>query len=1221
MSFAQAAGNVTFSVDMNSYGGSFTTVYVSGAFNSWSGVSNPLVDMGGGIWSGVIAMPAGLQEYKFTMDDWALQEALTPNTICSITTGGLTNRLVYVDGDETLSTPCFDSCDACGAAAPAGGDITVTVDMSTSGETFTSMYLVGSFNGWVGTANIMADNGDGTWSTTATMPGGAQEFKFAFDDWAGSETLIWYDACYANNEGNTNRQVYVDGNADLGTFCYGSCGACVVGGGGLPTLTFDDAASITPWAGVGDGTNPEASIAWNAAGNGTGAMALTGVNPDAAIGKAYTFEYASTGHDFSGSTSYTLSFDLKSEPGFVGSAVHSQITLPGAGAVNNFDLQTGGLNDATWTSYSYEISGVDNSSDALNMHFNMAAGAFVGAGGTLLVDNVVLAVSVAVPGCMDVNATNYNAAATIDDGSCTYPAITLTGEDCDDDATEMRITGPFWGWNPTGGPVAVSNGDGTWTVTLDPGPSTDMEYLWVKDGVQENLLDNVPQDLGCTPITDGAAYANRLWVIGSGNVTGDVYDLCTNCDGTGGLTPLTLTVDACDATPAEVRITGPFWGWDTAGGPVATDNGDGTWTVTLDPAPVADMEYLWVMDGVQENLLDNAPQDLTCTPITDGAAYANRLWTVGSADVTGDVYDSCTACPVDAADVTFQVDMNDYAGGEVISYINVSGDWNGWCGDCNQLTDADLDGVWTGTISVPSGDSYFKYTINNWADEEALAGAGSCVETNGSFTNRTLSVDAGVAQSLDVVCFTSCYACATGETPGCTNVNGSNYDALATVNDGSCLFDVTFQLNTLTSGVDFTGGAHLFGSFNGWCGGCAAMTDDGGGLWSLTVELAEGQYEYKYSNDAGNTVAEDVAGIGGCVVENFGFWNRSVQVTDDMTLDVVCWEGCSDCVPGEGCTDATANNYDAAAVVDNGSCLYDVIFTVDMNQYGTAGVDYTTPEVNGVFNAWCGGCAPMADPELDGVWTVTIELGVGTYQYQFAIDSWTDQEFGLDPAAACTIGANRFVDVTGVTDIGQVCWESCGACVAPVFVDVTFRVDMSNETLSPNGVHIAGAFQGWDAAANEMTHLGFGIYETTVNVSGNQSYQYKYINGNAFGSDEVIPPSCNVDNNRQVAIGDVDMVVDLVCFAQCEACAGCTDPFSVEYNPFAGSDDGSCATAIVFGCTYVDAENYMAAANSDDGSCTFAPVVNDCPEDQDGDGAIGTSDLLAVLAAFGSDCP
>ncbi|MGB0445636.1 MAG: hypothetical protein ACPGGC_06300, partial [Porticoccaceae bacterium] len=60
---------------------------------------------------------------------------------------------------------------------------------------------------------------------------------------------------------------------------------------------------------------------------------------------------------------------------------------------------------------------------------------------------------------------------------------------------------------------------------------------------------------------------------------------------------LTVTTDG-----SAVRMTGPWWGWDPNGGPEAVDNSDGTWTVTLDPAPTENMEYLWVVDGVQENL-------------------------------------------------------------------------------------------------------------------------------------------------------------------------------------------------------------------------------------------------------------------------------------------------------------------------------------------------------------------------------------------------------------------------------------------------------------------------------------------------------------------------------------------------------------------------------------------------------------------------------------------
>ena len=52
---------------------------------------------------------------------------------------------------------------------------------------------------------------------------------------------------------------------------------------------------------------------------------------------------------------------------------------------------------------------------------------------------------------------------------------------------------------------------------------------------------------------------------------------------------LTVTTTVCDGA-SSVAMTGPWWGWDPSAGPVASDNGDGTWTFTFTPAPTDDME-------------------------------------------------------------------------------------------------------------------------------------------------------------------------------------------------------------------------------------------------------------------------------------------------------------------------------------------------------------------------------------------------------------------------------------------------------------------------------------------------------------------------------------------------------------------------------------------------------------------------------------------------------
>ncbi|MEZ4798642.1 MAG: hypothetical protein R2809_02460 [Flavobacteriales bacterium] len=52
-------------------------------------------------------------------------------------------------------------------------------------------------------------------------------------------------------------------------------------------MTFDDAASITPWITAGDASLPEASMTWNPTGVTTGALQISGSNTSAGIGRAY----------------------------------------------------------------------------------------------------------------------------------------------------------------------------------------------------------------------------------------------------------------------------------------------------------------------------------------------------------------------------------------------------------------------------------------------------------------------------------------------------------------------------------------------------------------------------------------------------------------------------------------------------------------------------------------------------------------------------------------------------------------------------------------------------------------------------------------------------------------------------------------------------------------------------------------------------------------------
>ena len=227
----------------------------------------------------------------------------------------------------------------------------------------------------------------------------------------------------------------------------------------------------------------------------------------------------------------------------------------------------------------------------------------------------------------------------------------------------------------------------------------------------------------------------------------------------------------------------------------------------------------------------------------------------------------------------------------------------------------------------------------------------------------------------------------------------------------SAISNVTFQVDMNDVTDNFTT-PEVNGTFNTWCGSCAPMTDENGdGVWELVIALEPGLYEYKFSYDAWAGQETLVPGSS-CTMTTGPFTNRVLEVSGDQVLDVVCWASCAACGINAG--------------------PYPVTFKIDMSQY--AGT-FTTPEVNGNFNNWCGACAPMTDADGDNIWEVTIPLNTGSYEYKFSYDGWTGQE-ALTDGSACTTTiegyTNRYVMVEAATELTAVCWESCEACSVSV---------------------------------------------------------------------------------------------------------------------------------------------------------------------------------------------
>ena len=218
--------------------------------------------------------------------------------------------------------------------------------------------------------------------------------------------------------------------------------------------------------------------------------------------------------------------------------------------------------------------------------------------------------------------------------------------------------------------------------------------------------------------------------------------------------------------------------------------------------------------------------------------------------------------------ITFQVNMNNYTG-PAFTNVYVSGTFNGWSGNANPMTDANLDGIWEVTLPINPGAIEYKFSLDNWANSEQFAGGETCTITSGGFTNRSYTV-VGDA-NLGAVCYESC---------------------------SFCTANVTFKvdMNNYT-GAAFTG-VFINGTFNGWNGTSNPMSDANlDGVWDVTLPLPNGTIEYKFTLDGWNA-SEQFAGGETCTITSGGFTNRVYTVAGVADLGVVCYESCVACISG-----------------------------------------------------------------------------------------------------------------------------------------------------------------------------------------------------------------------------------------------------------------------------------------------------------------------------------
>ncbi len=456
--------------------------------------------------------------------------------------------------------------------------------------------------------------------------------------------------------------------------------------------------------------------------------------------------------------------------------------------------------------------------------------------------------------------------------------------------------------------------------------------------------------------------------------------------------------------------------------------------------------------------------------------------------------------------VTFQVDMN----GQTVSPlgVHVAGNWQeeaGFPGDWQpntaQLADGNSDGIYTLTVDIPAGQYEYKFLNgNNWPFEEGIPAVS---QKGGGNSNRFFAVTDWHADN--------------GGWMMPANLFGGSAPAGRVA--------VRLQIDMANQTISDLG-VHVAGDIitPNWTPGYGAATQSSGTKYAYVTHVnPSASYQYKFVN--GNDWEINDVGVGEFVPAPCGNGgNRVVEVaTSDLILEASCFGSCDLCAPAA-----------------------EVTFIVDLNGAGTISPDGGF--IAGSFNGFSG--EAMNDMG-DGMYSITLTLDAGTYDFKFqnGAGGW---EGNLQGSCAVAGGGNRevIVNTEGQPQTyGPFCFGSCEVTCAPIPdpANITFRVDMNAQVVSPNGVWLIGNFTNpnWQGGAIAMEDANSdGIYEATSLLAGSATFEYKFVNGDVFvaqndeffGNTEQLAcniPSGNGGWNRVHTRSGVAEVLPVVQFNQC----------------------------------------------------------------------------------------
>ena len=677
---------------------------------------------------------------------------------------------------------------------------------------------------------------------------------------------------------------------------------------------------------------------------------------------------------------------------------------------------------------------------------------------------------------------------------------------------------------------------------------------------------------------------------------------------------VTFNVDMSDQ---EVGNEGPTLGmgayYPAAGFIMSDDDGDQVWSYTIDLDPgtyTYKFRNGWWTDWNTGSGWEDVPQECEVGDFGDREVVVSNE----NLNINPVCFGSCSVECIEIiySNVTFQVDMTDE---DLLpsDIVYVNGSFNGWCGACNPMSDANEDGIWELTIELGAGSYEYIYTTNGWDGSQAGAPIGSECDflSTDSYGNYGFTID-GEDILLDLYCFGTCYDECVQPVP----------------------VDVTFNVDM--NGEIVSDGVFMIGSYQSivpWSQFIAPtqMSDENGdGIYSATVSLMTSEYiEYKFVNGSGvSGLVESNEGIGACGSSPNATCSSPGSLCNNRFIDIPsCVLNSNDvCVLDPFSVEAVS--FDSC-----GSIIANVNFTIDLNGTGYPNDDYDQCGVNGSWCAtesgdWPGWCFTL-DDNGDNIFSGTLEgLSSGNYEFVVFCSGAADNFSGWGVQLSPTLGSECDFDLSdefgnyGFTIIEDnvdvsLCAGSCDSTCSESSDDggssdgggtdtnylVTFDLDGVDDC---GFVSVTGTFDNWSGwGANDNSdfeaEMPSGDYEFVI-LCVDTSNELWY--NDIWGSSSIIyapqNSSCDFipddDNyNYGFTVSDDDMTVSY-CLGTCNQT--CEEQCVVNGD---ATQDGA-----------VNVSDVVLIVNHIVGSSTLSHLAF-CSSDMNNDGTINVTDIISIV--------